>query len=286
MTKKPKKLRVGGTIWLNPSEKLLKNKKWLRKPFEKMPKEVQKEAMHHSHTHPNATVTSSTTDHTHDQGSTPLMVCSFTGSTNHFHYVDFNTTDSHNHIDTVVSFGSANLGSPNWWEHVHAVTLSSMGNAGAAHTHSQSDNEGSYCTLSGCKYSYHWHTAANTANGGAAHTHTIPANNTSNATQAGGTAEAHVHPFSFTFVVYTHSHVKGAFNAGACAKGKSHTHTFTGSTTGGNHDHTANGNSGSGGEAAAAGPVNLKTYNTNVKANIKTINTNVIANVKTLDTNA
>lgn|SRR3990167_3964747 len=37
---------------------------------------------------------------------------------------------------------------------------------------------------------------------------------------------------------------------------------------------------------AAAGPANLKTYNTNATANIKTINTNAIANVKTLDTNA
>lgn len=35
----------------------------------------------------------------------------------------------------------------------------------------------------------------------------------------------------------------------------------------------------------AAGPANLKTYNTNVAANIKTINTNPIANVKSLDTN-
>lgn len=38
--------------------------------------------------------------------------------------------------------------------------------------------------------------------------------------------------------------------------------------------------------AAAVGPANLKTYNTNVKANIKTIDTNPIANVKTLNTNA
>lgn len=37
--------------------------------------------------------------------------------------------------------------------------------------------------------------------------------------------------------------------------------------------------------AAASGPANLKTYNTNVKANIKSINTNVIANVKSLNTN-
>jgi hypothetical protein len=37
---------------------------------------------------------------------------------------------------------------------------------------------------------------------------------------------------------------------------------------------------------AAAGPENLKSYNTNLKANIKSINTNLIANVKTLDTNA
>jgi len=37
--------------------------------------------------------------------------------------------------------------------------------------------------------------------------------------------------------------------------------------------------------AVAAGPANLKTYNTNVAANIKTINTNAIANVKSLNTN-
>ncbi len=38
--------------------------------------------------------------------------------------------------------------------------------------------------------------------------------------------------------------------------------------------------------AAPAGPANLKSYNTNLKANIKSINTNLIANVKTLNTNA
>lgn len=37
---------------------------------------------------------------------------------------------------------------------------------------------------------------------------------------------------------------------------------------------------------AAAGPSNLKTYNTNVKSNIKTVDTNTLANMKTLDTNA
>jgi len=34
-----------------------------------------------------------------------------------------------------------------------------------------------------------------------------------------------------------------------------------------------------------SGPVNLKSYNTNLKANIKSINTNLIANVKSLNTN-
>ena len=38
-------------------------------------------------------------------------------------------------------------------------------------------------------------------------------------------------------------------------------------------------------EAPVSGPVNLKTYNTNLKANIKSINTNVLANVKSLNTN-
>ena len=40
------------------------------------------------------------------------------------------------------------------------------------------------------------------------------------------------------------------------------------------------------GAAAASGPANLKTYNTNAKANIKSINGNLIANCKTLNTNA
>lgn len=37
--------------------------------------------------------------------------------------------------------------------------------------------------------------------------------------------------------------------------------------------------------SAPAGPANLKSYNTNLKANIKTINGNPIANVKSLNTN-
>jgi hypothetical protein len=36
----------------------------------------------------------------------------------------------------------------------------------------------------------------------------------------------------------------------------------------------------------AAGPTNLKSYNTNLKANIKSINGNLIANVKSLNTNS
>lgn len=38
--------------------------------------------------------------------------------------------------------------------------------------------------------------------------------------------------------------------------------------------------------AAAAGPTNLKSLDTNVKANIKSYNTNVLANIKSIDTNA
>ena len=48
---------------------------------------------------------------------------------------------------------------------------------------------------------------------------------------------------------------------------------------------TANGYYDSLSAAAASGPANLKTYNTNVKANIKSINTNLLANIKSLDTN-
>lgn len=38
-------------------------------------------------------------------------------------------------------------------------------------------------------------------------------------------------------------------------------------------------------EYVAAGPANLKSYNTNLAANVKSVDTNLIANVKTLDTN-
>lgn len=37
---------------------------------------------------------------------------------------------------------------------------------------------------------------------------------------------------------------------------------------------------------AGAGPANLKSLNTNVKANVKSYNTNVLANIKSIDTNA
>ena len=59
--------------------------------------------------------------------------------------------------------------------------------------------------------------------------------------------------------------------------------TWISSTTNGNVD--AGNNTGWNFAAIAAGPANLKSYNTNLKANIKSINTNLIANVKSLDTN-
>jgi len=38
--------------------------------------------------------------------------------------------------------------------------------------------------------------------------------------------------------------------------------------------------------SVAAGPTNLKSLDTNVKANIKSYNTNVLANIKSINTNA
>lgn len=239
-------LKVGDTIWLNVSRKLLKNKKWLEVPFEQMPEEVQKECRHHSHTHPNATVTSSTTSHGHTLDSTASNACSLTGSTNHSHGVNYPAANSHSHTNTILSFGSANLGSPNWWVHVHAITLVSMDSGGTAHTHTQTVGT-SLCDL--CEDMHSHISSGNTGSGGKAHTHTIPAGNTDNATQAGGSSASHVHPFTTaTFVVYSHNHSMGIISTKNCFLGKSHTHTHTGTVATNNHTHTASGTSASGGE--------------------------------------
>lgn len=78
-------------------------------------------------------------------------------------------------------------------------------------------------------------------------------------------------------------------DAGGIAIADSNGTVSTGSVTGtltaaGNSDHGAIAFSIA--PAVAAGPTNLKSLDTNVKANIKSYNTNVLANIKSINTNA
>jgi len=266
-------LDLGDTIWLNVSRKLLNDYKWFFVPFEKMPKEVfaefrchkhmhppvkvwssivehghTVELKHHSHTHPDTSVTSSLTSHSH---SVSLSKVDCGSGATHGHTNTLPAADSHSH-DCVLSFGVANLGSPNWYEHVHPITLSSIGAGGAAHTHGLStSSSSSFCTL--CKPTTHYHgygTGAD-ASAGTSHTHTLAAINTGNAYST-DTPESHRHSFSISLDNGgLHSHaISGTPSIVICAGDYSHNHTYGTPSTSVSHAHTLSGDSGYGGEVA------------------------------------
>jgi len=260
-------LDLGGTIWLNVSRKLLSYQKYFFVSFKDMPKEVFEEfkrhkhthpdvtlkANHRSHTHANATVTSSTTSHLH-QGATTLTYCGNPDHDySHRHTLYYESADSHSHSVTL-AFGAANLGSPNWWEHVHPITIVSMVSGGASHTHSYTVNTApDGCFYGSCRSpvaNRHYHETSQTVgSAGGAHTHTLSPVNTGNANSA-QTPESHQHSFSVTFDEgNSHEHsLTGSVSAQVCYYGYSHTHDLA--TTGlATHTHTASGNSGLGGEA-------------------------------------
>lgn len=247
-------LDLGGTIWLNPSRKLLSFHRWFFVKFEDMPKKVYEEFKHHSHTHTNSTVNSSSDGHIHSE-FTNLTDCGASGATSHDHRIFTDIADAHGHNFVTVSFLSANLGSPNWYAHVHQVDVV-VPSAGAIHLHAVSATvtEYDFCERWGCVDAMHRHgkgTLGSSQNGGGSHTHTETAQQTNWANQA-DTPENHRHSF-FIYLDYgnSHSHTFVAANAAAatCAGGKSHVHSWKTTSEVATHNHSCEGNSGYGGEA-------------------------------------
>jgi hypothetical protein len=273
-------LDLGGTIWLNVSRKLLSYHKWFFVPFNEMPKHVfeefkrhkhthspvkiktsvdahshkaKMEGEHHSHTHPNWSGSTSSDSHTHS-GLTGDTKCGKAGATPHGHFVYFQAANAHSHTVTL-AFGAANLGSP-WYNHVHSITLVTMGSAGGAHTHTPeglSSRDGCDLEVAGefpCLDNPHNHGTSQLTIGsaGAVHTHTLPTVNTDYAIST-DTPENHRHNFSFyTNDGDSHTHtVSGSIITNYCWGGFLHTHTPPSSVSG-SHRHSISGTTGYGGE--------------------------------------
>jgi len=241
-------LKLGDTIWLHVSKKLLSFHEYFFTPFEDMPKTVQQEFRHHSHTHANATVDSSNNDHT--QPWTYQIVYCTVGS--HTHSGTSDAANAHNHTNVVLSFGAASLGSP-WWNHTHPITLVSMNAGGGAHWHtitSTFSSSSSRCRGAAYFHSHQYDGTFMGGGGGAAHTHTITGAVTSTADPA-GTPLNHVHPFNISLDWGdSHNHGMSGWSADATDPDIGvHNHLAPAVSGAQTHQHTASGNSGWGGEA-------------------------------------
>jgi len=127
-----------------------------------------------AHTHASVTVTSSSTDHSH--GVThPYTNCGVGVTHRHTNTTDL--ANLHSHPNVVLSFGEAALGSPNWWEHTHPITLVSMDAAGGSHAHAitaqTSSDRCRTCTTEGWVSHRHYPGSPSVGSAGAAHTHTL-----------------------------------------------------------------------------------------------------------------
>jgi len=251
MLNKARHLRLGDTIWLNPSKKLLGFHKWFFTPFEDMPKQVFEEFKHHSHTHANVTVTSSTTSHG-DSVATGNIICGASCSAyGHSHTATLGTADSHTHSVTL-SFGSANLGSPNWYEHTHSVAMVTCGSGGTIHTHTlPASTTANYCLICGRTHTHsHGVGTLSVSSVDDSHTHTLLLNQVTGNAYSSQTPDSHQHPFSTGTTSYqdaTHP-TSGQTAAATCYKGCSHTQPYFSQTDGSSHQHTLAGDSGYGGE--------------------------------------
>jgi len=191
---------------------------------------------------------------------TSFAMCGNPEDLTHKHNQTMDTTDAHTHAITL-NFGGADLGSP-WWNHVHPITIGSIGNGGALHSHGVTLNT----TSAGCFYNgglglcsaflnrhYHTTSGGSTGNTNSSHVHTLSACNTNTANPA-GTPENHTHTFSITLDNgdnHTHTY-SGSMTATTCFYGYNHNHT-TGATAPSNpHNHTGSGTSGTGGESPPA----------------------------------
>jgi len=251
-------LDLGSTIWLDVSRKLLACYKHFFTPFDLKPEHVQELFRHHSHTHPQAVVTSSSVSHSHGDYQTSSQICGSPNlSKSHVHLDEYdNPANAHTHSFTV-TFAAANLGSP-WSNHVHALG-GSVANGGAIHSHTCQGNTGdASCSYgSTCRYNPHSHSdTLSLSNGGGAHNnHTISGNSAT----AVGTAEAHTHTFSFNSGYgneHTHAY-SGSAAIGPCYIGSNHAHNYTGISGSSTHRHSVSGISGSGGESGPTVAVGL-----------------------------
>lgn len=249
-------LDLGDTIWLNPSRKLLGYNKFFFVSFERMPKRVFDEFKHHSHTHPNYTYTSSSVTHT-QYVDCVLNTCPASGATSHGHRSNLASGNSHSHSVTL-SFGSASLGSPNWWEHTHSISLVTFDSGGGSHTHTiNTPSDGSGCEkYSGGHYCYeyvhtHGTTGLSCGSGGTSHTHTIPSVSTGNSS-SGQTPLSHSHSLSFNVNTGdSHVHgITGTLTASTCHfSASTHTHATGVNTDTKTHIHSLSGDTPLGGEA-------------------------------------
>ena len=203
-----------------------------------------------SHTHANVTLNSTTVAHDHDPGFLTSICCDGPGFPAHNHLQFNDPANTHSH-STTVSFGAADLGSPNWWEHRHPIILVSMVSAGGSHRHAYTNpSEASFCSRCGAARRHeHTNTDKFSGYGGAVHTHTLPSAYTGYADPS-GTPENHVHPFNINFnFADDHSHAAvGWSDNNPCGLGYIHAHNQPSLPTA-YHNHSLTGDSGSGGEA-------------------------------------
>ena len=217
---------------------------------------VRVEKAHHSHSHLSVTVTTGTTTHIHTHQSDGT-VCGYAGSTSHTHSFLLGSADSHSHANAVLTFGSSNLGSPNWWVHTHSVALESMDAGGGAHTHLKAANSSySGCIAGDCLENPHRHgqsLTGSSGSSGSSHTHTITGKSTGNAnTVAPNTPESHTHNFSFYSDVgdsHSHSLTSPALTNAYCYYSRLHLHVVSSPSGTATHAHLVSGVTGDGGEA-------------------------------------
>jgi len=243
-------LDLGSIIILDVSRKLLSFHRYFFSP--NIPRAMMRELKHHSHTHPTANITSSSTSHTHVLYVTNVN-CGY-GSI--FHRSNFSAPAANSHTHTAdIYFDAANLGSP-WDNHVHNTYLAGMASGGGAHSHSiPLTSSNVYCIY--CRPDTHYHDRRdlvtdpdNTDAGGAAHTHTSDAVNSGTA-NAGGTPLQHTHNYTITVAQaggHSHTYTITVITT-ICAQGYDHNHAQNPPSNTVTHNHSYIGTSGLGGEA-------------------------------------
>lgn len=208
-----------------------------------------------AHSHDNGSYASASNSHGHTKVQT-AKYCKAINPT-HTHSGEFLNADAHTHA-VVLAFASASLGSPNWWEHTHAVSLVSCGNGGGSHNHA-SDLLGAQCGNCNTPADHvHAQGTVAVANTDATHSHAFVAGGVTGNADPSGTPAAHVHAFSITLDANTgHQHtVSGTYASTVCDGGFSHNHAAVSPTGQMSHTQGVSGSTPSGGESGST-PVNV-----------------------------